>query len=305
MDTTLVYGFIEAGKTTYIQESLLNDYFYKYGTTLVLCFEEGEKVYDEQALARRKVHVAYYEGGEDITAFCVSNMKEYHPDRVYVEMNCMIPKLRKFFPKEMEVRFTTTRIDFRTMELYLSNLRQYVNDMVKASDMVTFCNCASAEALAPYSQIFKLMNAKAVYLRQDPMGYHEKAFGIFLPYSLSEPCIKIGTEEFITFSLDAGEHPEHYDGKRLDFILPIEVRRDISNDMIRCGRTVMTCCMADLQFMGSSLMTEKISDEKLEGWIFLQAEGKIISDAYEAKRLALLPLKVEPASPPDPLLLKG
>ena len=46
----------------------------------------------------------------------------------------------------------------------------------------------------PYSA-FRLMNPDASYLRQDPMGYHEKAFSLFLPFSLDEDEITI-TEDW-------------------------------------------------------------------------------------------------------------
>ena len=38
IDTRLIYGFLESGKTTYIQDCIVHDYFHKYGTTLILCF---------------------------------------------------------------------------------------------------------------------------------------------------------------------------------------------------------------------------------------------------------------------------
>ena len=42
IDAYLCSGFLDSGKTTYIQDNLFHDYFYKYGTTLILSFEEGE-----------------------------------------------------------------------------------------------------------------------------------------------------------------------------------------------------------------------------------------------------------------------
>ena len=57
--TTLVYGFIEAGKTTYIQDCIFHDYFHKRGSTLILCFEAGETEYDAQKLASFKIGRAH------------------------------------------------------------------------------------------------------------------------------------------------------------------------------------------------------------------------------------------------------
>ena len=59
IETRLVYGFLDAGKTSYIRDCIQNDYFYKYGTTLILCFEQGLEEYDADALAVRRTSVAY------------------------------------------------------------------------------------------------------------------------------------------------------------------------------------------------------------------------------------------------------
>lgn len=321
METILVYGLLDAGKTTYIQDAILHDYFYKYGSTLILCFESGETEYDTSALADRNTHIAYYENSypdwskdpSDITAFCHENLRRYDPDRVYVEMNAMIPGLRKLLPEELEVRFVVTLIDFNTLSVYINNLRQFINDMIKESDTVTFRDCASKEALSAYSQLFRMMNPKATYLRRDPMGYHERAFDLFLPYDLNGSGITIGENDYIFFCLDTLEHPEHYDGKLLSFDLPLEIREN------KCGRTVMTCCMADIQFMGCTILTpDPTSPENAPvepfsisgripagGWITLSAQGKLTTGSYGEKSLSLIPLHFISCPPPKTLILNA
>ena len=95
IETRLVYGFLDAGKTTYILDCIRNDFFYKYGSTLILCFEQGEAEYRAETLQERNTTVAYYDGEEDVGAFCLRSIETYRPDRIYVEMNAMLPKLRQ------------------------------------------------------------------------------------------------------------------------------------------------------------------------------------------------------------------
>lgn len=95
VETRLVYGFLDAGKTTFIQDCILHDYFHKYGTTLILAFESGEAERDEKALLDYRTHVAYDEGSENIAAFCLTQIERWPPDRVYVEMNGMTEGLRQ------------------------------------------------------------------------------------------------------------------------------------------------------------------------------------------------------------------
>lgn len=295
VETRLVYGFLDAGKTTFIQDCILHDYYHKYGTTLVLALESGETEYDEKALLDYKTHVAYSEGSEDIAAFCQRQLRQYAPGRVYVEMNSMIPELRRQLPEVLRVSSVSALIDFGTLRLYLDNLRAQLYEMVSASQTVTFRNCPSKEALAPYSQAFRLMNKNAVYLRQDSMGYHERAFDLFVPFDLTADGIDIGETEYLAFYLDACEHPEHYDGKRLRFSLPLEMRDGVA------GLTVMTCCMADIQFMGFPAETAGSPS----GWIRLEASGAVARDCYGEKKLYLRECSILPAQPPSSLILKA
>ena len=108
-DTRLVYGFLDAGKTTYIKETIRDDRFYKHGSTLIICFEKGEEKYDEAALAEKRVRVVYYDRNKDVAGFCLECIEEYQPDRIYVEMNTMIPELRDCFPDCMRVTFNYLR----------------------------------------------------------------------------------------------------------------------------------------------------------------------------------------------------
>ena len=91
----------------------------------------------------------------------------------------------------MRVSFSAALIDWSTMPVYYVNFMQMMKQMVSESNQVTFRGCPSSDLLAPYGQAFRLMNPKASYLRRDPMGYHEKAFGLFLPFSLEDSEITI------------------------------------------------------------------------------------------------------------------
>ena len=301
IETRLVYGFLDAGKTTYIRDCIRNDFFHKYGTTLILCFEQGEEEYDPDALAEKRTSVAYYDGKEDVGAFCRNSIEAHHPDRIYVEMNTMMQDLRDRLPDCMRVAFVSAWIDWKTLDLYFVNFRQMMGRMVSESHQVTFRGCPSKEKLEPYSQAFRLMNPAASYLREDPMGYHERAFDLFLPFSLEEPEITITEDRYLVFWLDAYDHPEHYAGKRLRFSDPLELRRTGADGPWSAGRVVMTCCMADLQFMAFELRGG--SDVPDAGWVVLDAAALVGSDEYGRKKVQLRPELICCAQPPEPRIL--
>ena len=302
IDTRLVYGFLEAGKTTYIRDCIRNDRFHKYGSTLILCFEQGEEEYDAEALAEKKTSVAYHDGEEDVGAFCLRSIAQYRPDRIYVEMNTMIDGLRGRFPPCMQVTYVVTWIDWKTLDVYYVNLKQMMNRMVAESQQVTFRGCPSKELLASYSQGFRVMNRTASYLRQDPMGYHEKAFDLFLPFSLEEKEITVGGETFLPLWLDALDHPEHYEGKILRFTEPLELRRDGETGW-SAGRVVMVCCMADLQFMAFRL--EGTGENVRGGWAVFEALSRVGTGEYGRRDVVLRPARVEYAPAPADLILKA
>jgi G3E family GTPase len=292
--TTLVYGFLEAGKTTYIQDCIFHDYFHKRGSTLILCFEAGETEYDAQKLAPFRTAVAYYEGGEDITAFCRASIRQYAPDRIYVEMNGMMEGLRGKLPEEIKVVYTTMLIDGGTLSLYMTNMRQLLQDMVSACDQITINRCPDRQGLAQYSRLFRLMNRKATYLWQGPGGYHEKAFDDMVPFDLEQDALEIGEGEFVPFVLDAAEHPEHYEGKT------VSLGGQLRDGLV--GRTVMTCCLADLQFLGVACEGEALPEG---GWVRITGMGTLRRDQYGQKRLALRVFEASPMQPPEELILKG
>ena len=55
----LFMGFLEAGKTTFIQETLEEDYFNDGERTLLFACEEGMEEYDEELLKRTNTTLVY------------------------------------------------------------------------------------------------------------------------------------------------------------------------------------------------------------------------------------------------------
>ena len=304
VSTTLVQGFLDAGKTSYIQDCILHDFFHRRGSTLILCFEQGESDYDAAVLGQYRTDIAYYEGGEDITAFCLRNLEKYRPDRVYVEMNAMTDALREKLPSSMRIVFATTLIDGATLELYVRNMRQLLQNMIVGADSVTFRGCPDREQLAPYSQLFRLMNRRAAYLWESPMGYHERAFDIFVPFDLEQAELIIGETDYVPFILDALASPGHYEGKTLRFLCQADIPEG-TEDRFIAGRTVMTCCMADLQFMGLPCLRPDGVPLRQRAWIELTARAALTSDPYGQKTLTLNPVTVTPAAPPENRILNG
>ena len=63
----LMTGFLESGKTSFLNFTLQQDYFYTEGKTLLILCEEGEVEYDPAVLEMSNTVVEVIEDEEDFT----------------------------------------------------------------------------------------------------------------------------------------------------------------------------------------------------------------------------------------------
>ena len=63
----LMAGFLESGKTSFLNFTIEQDYFQIDGPTLLILCEEGEEEFDEKALKKSRTSVEILENPEDLT----------------------------------------------------------------------------------------------------------------------------------------------------------------------------------------------------------------------------------------------
>ena len=71
MNKTRVYlftGFLESGKSSFIQDTLLEQGFGEDEKTLIIACEEGEVTFDIPALKKENASVEFIENEEDLTS---------------------------------------------------------------------------------------------------------------------------------------------------------------------------------------------------------------------------------------------
>ena len=85
----LFTGFLEAGKTKFIQETLCDPRFNAGERTLLLICEEGEEEYDISAYPYQKVYPEVIEQDEITTQELAALLQKHHAERVVVELNGM------------------------------------------------------------------------------------------------------------------------------------------------------------------------------------------------------------------------
>lgn len=300
IDTYLYTGFLDSGKTTYIQDNLFHDYFYKHGTTLILSFEEGEASYDAKALGERRCVVSYYRDSEDITAFCLRQLKQVQPDRVIIEDNVMMENLPQQLPPQLAIRAKTALISGATLPVYFNNMRGFFTRILRDAKLVVFNRAETKEELAVYSTPFRLISPLASYLWESPLGFHEKAFGIPLTFDRSRKELNITADDYSCFYLDSLERPEDYSGKLIDITLQIQNGPEDNESYHFGSRKVFTCCMADIQDLGFWIAEDDTFQPELYGWYHLRAQA-YTATVFHQKRIALrvIEFRKVPAAVPE------
>ena len=119
----LMTGFLESGKTSFLNFTLQQDYFHIDGKTLLILCEEGEEEYDEAALNKNNTVVEIIESEEEYTTERLVAMSILHqPERVIIEYNGMwlVSNFEKMqLPEGWGVEQQITCVDASTFQMYL------------------------------------------------------------------------------------------------------------------------------------------------------------------------------------------
>ena len=82
----IINGFLESGKTEFINYTLAQPYFQVRGKTLLLLCEEGEIEYDEKLLAESRTILELIEEESDFnSAHLIELEKKHKPERIIIE----------------------------------------------------------------------------------------------------------------------------------------------------------------------------------------------------------------------------
>ena len=215
----LFMGFLEAGKTTFIQETLEEDYFNDGERTLLFACEEGMEEYDEELLKRTNTTLVYVEDQEDFnTEFLTSKLLEHYPDRVIIEYNGMWKFRDLRLPWHWKVEQQISTIDASTFPMYFTNMKSMVSDMIRKSEMIIFNRCDGIEDLNTYKRNVKALNQTAEIIFEDQDGEIDEIMEEDLPYDLKADKIVLDDNTYGIWYLDSLDHVDRYVGKTIEFI---------------------------------------------------------------------------------------
>ena len=297
----LLTGFLESGKTSFLDFTLQQDYFYIEGKTLLILCEEGEVEYSRDMLAMSNTVVEVIEKEEDLTTDRLVAMDILHqPERVIIEYNGMwlvsnFHKLQK--PKGWGVEQQITCVDASTFQLYMANMKSIFMDMVRTSDMVVFNRCRREDPLASYRRSIKVANQRAEVIFEDEEGEIGDIFQDEMPFDVNAPVIEIEDRDYALFYRDIAEKLDEYIGKTVRFKGMAAVNKKVPAGYIVLGRYIMTCCEADIAYDGFAVRCGRLAEGvKTRDWLYVT--GKVMyeyNSVYRSKGPVIIAEKLEPA----------
>lgn len=183
----LIAGFLDAGKTEFIN-GILRDGFAAEDRTLLLCCEEGENGYDPKVLGN--VFTYTVEDEDQLTPDFLKKLeKQYRPKQVIVEYNGMwsMEKLyREGLPANWILYQIMCLVDATTFEMYLKNMGQLMMEKITNCDMLIFNRCNEQLRAQLRSRNLRMANRRAdIYLENEDGTSEEYVTPEMSPFDLT------------------------------------------------------------------------------------------------------------------------
>ncbi len=298
----LIAGFLDAGKTAFINDTL-RDGFADRDKTLLLRCEEGDLEYDKRVL--KNVTVVTVEDEEGLTpAFLKECEKKYRPDQVMIEYNGMwsMERLyRECLPKNWVLYQIMTLVDAQTFDVYARNMGQVMMEKLLNADLIIFNRCDEKLREALRKRNLRMVNRRADIFLENLDGSSENYLtGEESPFDLSGEVTDIPDDDFGVWYVDAMDHPERYAGKKLRMKLVMFRSKAWGN--VPCpGRFAMVCCAEDIQFMGMVAKGGALDPYKDRQWIEALVRMEVGEHpAYKGKGPVMDVLEAKPCKGADP-----
>jgi hypothetical protein len=300
----LFLGFLESGKTKFIQETLEDPRMNSGERTLLLVCEEGEEEYSPESFKVDRVTKVTLESVEELTFENLENLtKKHNVDRVVVEYNgtWMLQQFFDAMPESWVINQIMTFFDATTFLNYNKNMRQLVFDKIQMTQMVVFNRFKGEFSKDDFHKIvrgisrrpdivYEYIGGKAEFDEiEDPM-----------PFDVNAPIIEIDDRDFAWFYRDLAENTQGYAGKTVRFKGMAAVSAKVPKGCIVLGRHIMTCCEADIAYDGFVVkLNGLVTGVKTRDWLTVTAKIAVeYNSVYRAEGPVLIAEKAERSDPP-------
>ena len=307
MDDMPVYlftGFLESGKTSFIDETLADKRFNNGQRTLLLVCEEGEAEYDESRPYMKNIYVENIEDEDELTSETLAILaKKHRASRVLIEYNGMwqLKTLYDNMPENWAVYQEFMFADATTFLTYNANMRGLVVDKLSGCELVVFNRFTKDMDKMAFHKIVRGASRRADIAYETADG--KVAYDDIedpLPFDLDAPIVNIEDRDYALWYRDVSEEPKKYAGKTVRVKVRCLKRKGIPAGSVVAGRHIMTCCEADIQFSAFICVCSDAPEPENDAWVVLTATMDYkFHRAYGRRGPVLTALSWEACEPPE------
>lgn len=301
----LFTGFLESGKTKFIQETLEDKRFNNGEKTLLVVCEEGIEEYEPDQFSSSKVYIRTVESEEDLSKEnFLKWSEEVKAERCLIEYNgmWMLDSLYAALPDDWVVYQEFMFADSTTFLAYNANMRQLVYDKMKSCELVIFNRFKKEYDKMEFHKIVRGASRRTDICYEDEKG--DVAYDDIvdpLPFDINAPVIEIGDEDYAVWYRDLSEEGDKYENKTVKFKAMALFRDKLPEGSFVVGRHVMTCCEADIQFAALVCEYETKPELKDNSWITITARINFKNHkAYHKRGPVLTYIESFNCNPPNP-----
>lgn len=297
----LIAGFLDSGKTSFIN-GILSDGFALEDRTMLLCCEEGEVEYDPKVL--RNVTVVAADSLEELTPeFLEAERKKCRAAQIIVEYNGMW-QIQDFYvnamPQSWALYQIIATVEGPTFEMYARNMASLMMEKLRNADMICINRCDSGLCAALRQKNLRLVNRRAdIYLERTDGESEDYMDGTVSAFDLSAPEIRVSDEDYGLWYVEIMDNPQMYAGKTVVF-RAMMCKPPKYGRYFTPGRFAMVCCAEDMTFLAVACIGYDVSRIPERTWVEITAEARVEHwDPYQGDGPVLHVTSVIPCEKPQ------
>lgn len=272
----LFTGFLDSGKSTFLQSTLEDKRFNNGERTLVLLCEEGEVELNPARFSGKNVTVQKVDSEDMLSPAQLSTwQKGCRAQRVMIEYNGMwaMETLFSNLPKGWIVYQEMMFADANSFLIYNANMRERVVDKLQGAQLVVFNRAQKGFDKMPLHKLVRGISRSAdiAYEYSDNEVEYDDIEDP-LPFDKNASVIEIDDADYALWYRDLSEELNTYDGKNVRFKGQVVVDDSIPNNCFIVGRPLMTCCADDIRFAGLVCEWGGVSQLSSRNWVIVKAK---------------------------------
>lgn len=300
----LFLGFLESGKTKFIQETLEDKRFNNGEKTLLLVCEEGIEEYCMEKFPSKNVYIRTIEDKSELNEANLQRLvHECGAERAVIEYNGMwlVNDLFSAMPDGWAIYQVMCFADASTFLNYNANMRSLVVDKLNMCELVVFNRAEKSMDPNEFHKIVRGVSRRAeiAYEYTDGTVAYDDIEDP-LPFDTEADEIIINDSDYALFYRDIMEEPMKYDGKTITFKGTAARNPKFPENTFAVGRNVMTCCVDDIQFCWFVTEAPELSMARSKGWVIVKAKIAVRKHKfYRGKGSVLNLIEITDAAPPE------